>query len=124
MLVLYCHGRNSKNKEREREREDEWYLSITKYFSTFGCILVRVHLKNVRDDGVDLDVPDQPGEEDLLDDVALEGAQRRQPSNNSPASQSEDSYYKQVLRRSMEVTDRRDGQTGSWGSFTSNKIKN
>ena len=39
---------------------------------TFGSVLLRVHLEYVRDDGVDLDVADQPREEYLLDDVTLQ----------------------------------------------------
>jgi len=38
----------------------------------FGRVLLRVHLEYVRDDGVDLDVADQPREEYLLDDVTLQ----------------------------------------------------
>ena len=43
--------------------------------SELGLVLRGLHLENIGDDGVDLHVADQPGEEELLEHVGLEGAE-------------------------------------------------
>ena len=46
--------------------------------SEMVLILFRLHLEDVRDDAVDLDVPDEAGEEEVLNGLWVEGPERRE----------------------------------------------
>ena len=46
--------------------------------SEMVLILFRLHLEDVRDDAVDLNVPDEAGEEEVLNSLWVEGPERRE----------------------------------------------